>query len=76
VSLFDKATTDEVEGLLKQYTKTATGKFTGKCKDCGSGEFTFQSTYVDKDGEDGEAIAGITTDDLRSEYDKPRMKIN
>lgn len=74
MALFDKANDEEVEGLLKQYTKSATGKFAGKCKSCGSDEFTFQSTFISGDSDDDES--GSATEDLRSKYDKPRMKLN
>lgn len=49
VELFESAKPEQVDGLLKQYTGNATGKFKGKCKDCGSEEFTFQSS-VNTDG--------------------------
>jgi hypothetical protein len=44
LGLFDKAASDELEGLLAQYTKTATLKFSGKCGKCGSEEFSFRSS--------------------------------
>lgn len=46
ISLFKKANEDEVEGLLKQYTKDATHKFSGSCKDCGSEKFEFRSSLA------------------------------
>lgn len=45
IGMFKKANHEELEGLLQSYTKEATGKFSGTCKDCGSGNFTFQSTF-------------------------------
>jgi len=49
IAIFEKADNDAVEGLLKQYTKTATHKFSGKCGDCGSLEFEFRSSFSGKE---------------------------
>lgn len=44
IKLIDEAAPDALEGLLKQYTKGLTHSFGGKCKACGSEDFTFRST--------------------------------
>ena len=31
---------------MKQYVKDSTGKFSGRCKSCGSGEFEFRSSFA------------------------------
>ena len=46
VNLIKKADNAELDGLLKQYVKDGTGKFSGRCKSCGSGEFEFRSTFA------------------------------
>lgn len=46
IGLFEKADSEAVDGLLKQYTKEATHKFSGKCASCGSTEFEFQSSMT------------------------------
>jgi hypothetical protein len=51
VDLFEKADADAIEGLLKQYVKGATEKFSGKCKSCGSQDFEFRSSFETSDPE-------------------------
>lgn len=79
VGMFNKASDSEINGLLKQYTKGVTEKFTGKCADCGSAEFSFQSSIV---GDEGQGATGMentehafTQEDFRKAYDKPKMNL-
>jgi len=44
IGLFNKANSEELDGLIKNYTEGVTLAFSGKCKDCGSTEFTFQNS--------------------------------
>lgn len=46
LTLMEGADSEALNGLLKQYTKGTTEKFSGKCKSCGSDEFEFRSTFV------------------------------
>lgn len=46
IELFNKANEEQINALLKQYTTEATSKFGGRCNDCGSKNFTFQSSLV------------------------------
>lgn len=46
VDLFNKADDNQINALLKQYTSTATSKFSGRCSDCGSKNFVFQSSFI------------------------------
>lgn len=48
---YKKADSEVVKGLLKQYTKGATGKFSASCKSCGSTDVSFQSSAVTEDEE-------------------------
>jgi hypothetical protein len=45
-SLIEKASSEELDGLLQQYGKGMTEKFTFKCKDCGSAHAEVQSSFV------------------------------
>jgi hypothetical protein len=46
ITLMENAESAALDGLLKQYTKGATEKFSGKCKSCGSDEFEFRSSII------------------------------
>lgn len=48
INLIKGAEPDALEGLLKQYAKDATGKFSASCKKCNSTEFEFRSSLVTK----------------------------
>lgn len=63
VSLFEAADDDAIDGLLNQYAKEATARFTGKCADCGSGNFSFQSSFSKDSEESGEDKGTIVTFD-------------
>ncbi len=76
IGLFEKATDKEVEGLLKQYTKSATAKFSGSCATCGSHDFKFQSSIiVDADANDVADNLVVTAEDFRAKFNKPSMTI-
>lgn len=70
VGLFDKATPEELDGLIIQYTQGVTQKFAGKCKDCGSTHFSFRSTLVadDKDAPDPENTPTVSIEAMREKY--------
>lgn len=44
INLMNNAKNEELDGLLTQYTKGVTMKFTGTCVDCGSHNFQFKSS--------------------------------
>lgn len=44
VEMYKKADSATIDGLLAQFTKNATDKFTATCKDCNSHNVSFQST--------------------------------
>lgn len=46
LSLIGKATSEELDGLLDQYSKGANMKFKAHCKKCNSAEVSFQSSVV------------------------------
>lgn len=78
ISLFEKADSPAIDGLLKQYTKeVTTEKFSGTCKDCGSHNFSFQSTLT-KGDEDEFAPATtevVSAESLRRKYGKSGLNI-
>ncbi len=74
IGLFNKATQEELTGLIKQYTKGVTEKFGGKCADCGSDNFEFRSTFVQED-EKTENGYGGDIDTLRDKYADRSMDI-
>lgn len=51
VALFSKAEDKAIDGLLKQYSKSASMKFAGKCNACQSADITFQSSFSSKEDE-------------------------
>ncbi len=78
VSLFNKAEDAAIEGILKQYTKSATEKFSGSCASCGSHEFKFQSSFQDgsEEGTAEEVTAdSVSTDAFRQHFGSPKMDI-
>lgn len=77
LNLFKKAENEEIDGLLKQYTKSATAKFSGTCADCGSKNFKFQSSVTADDNgeEEVETTEMVTSTDLYSKYAKSGIHI-
>lgn len=73
IGLFEKANAKELESLLKQHVKNvAELTFKGKCQDCGSSEFTFQSSLTEKGGEgvnngEGEAVVAFGIEAFRKD---------
>ena len=51
LSIMGKATNEELDGLLKQYSITATSRFTAKCKKCGAEDFSFRSSLIPDTGD-------------------------
>lgn len=54
---YQKADIDTAKGLIKQYTKGATGKFTASCKSCGSKDVSFQSAVVENEEGDNKGAS-------------------
>lgn len=77
INLFKKADEAAVDGLLRQYTKNATEKFSGTCSDCGSTNFKFQSSFTkDKDAADEDDLdTVVTTEALRERYSNSSLNI-
>lgn len=76
VGLFNKANADEVDGLLKQYTKGVTEKFSGSCAKCGSEDFKFQSSFTsDKEDTDDTEDEVLTAAALREKYSNNSMNL-
>lgn len=76
IDLFNKADDEAVDGLLAQYTKGATEKFSGSCADCGSHNFKFQSSFT-KDTEEIEVaeVRTASVQDLRDRFGSSSMLI-
>lgn len=70
LNLFDKAEEAELEGLLAQYTKNATLKFSGKCGSCGSEEFSFRSSLSTEALESDEEVEEQESGTFDSIYEK------
>lgn len=75
VAMFEKAGNEEVEGLLKQYTKSATHKFSGTCADCNSENFNFRSSFTGDGKEDTLEEIATTTDDIYARHSSTSMYI-
>jgi len=74
LKLMDEANPDALEGLLKQYTKGATVKFSGKCKSCGSDEFEFKSTLSSGQTEAFEDEV-VSFEKLHEKFDNKSMNL-
>lgn len=74
IDLFNKADDKAIDGLLAQYGKTATAKFSGHCKKCQSTEIEFKSS-VEVEGEEHEggakSIPDVSFKALQNEFTKP-----
>lgn len=78
LSLMQNAKLEELEGLLSQYTKGNTEKFSGKCKSCGSTEFEFKSTVGGDDEtstEDVIEVSGMSFQDLAAKFSNTSMNL-
>ncbi|MCK4500128.1 hypothetical protein KAU11_06485, partial [Candidatus Babeliales bacterium] len=77
VKLMNEAEPDALKGLLAQYVKGATEKFTATCQSCGSNDFEFKSSITDPIEEDPkeEGQSSMSAADFRHEFDPPRMDI-
>lgn len=75
ITLMENAKPNEVEGLLKQYTKGATVKFSGSCKACGSDEFQFKSSLNTGRGgnETTEDIGDVSAEAMISKFGASKM---
>lgn len=71
LTMFEKASVEELDGLLASYGKGLTAKFNGKCTDCGSTNFEFKSSQGGGEGESKEVSAesaGVTYEDIRNSF--------
>lgn len=75
VKMIDKATSEELEGLLKMYTKGVQDSFKGVCKHCGSTEFTFQSSHQVDTVNVPENSGSATFDEIYQAESKPKFNI-
>jgi hypothetical protein len=77
VGLFNKATSEELDGLLKQYVQSATSKFTARCKKCGSDEFAFRSSLVIEDinKDDEHTSDDDSFEGMYEKYSSPTMDL-
>lgn len=75
VAMFEKAGNEEVEGLLKQYTKTATHKFAGSCADCNSENFNFRSSFTGEEKPETVEQIALTTEDIYAKHSGSSMSI-
>lgn len=48
LTLIDKASSEELDGMLEEYGKKISGKFSGTCKDCNSNNIELRSSIADK----------------------------
>lgn len=77
VDLFNKAEDEAIDGLLAQYTKGATAKFSGTCADCGSHNFKFQSSFTkDEEETTKKEKAEFSAEDIRNKYLSGSMDIS
>lgn len=74
-AMFEKATAEEITGLLKQHTKEATTKFSGKCGECGSKNFEFRSSFGKPDTDTVGTVEPVTNEDIYKEFAAPKMDI-
>ena len=76
IDLFNKAEDEAIDGLLAQYTKGATEKFSGTCADCGSHNFKFQSSFSGgEEPKQKQEQVECSAEDIRSKYLRSSMNI-
>lgn len=77
IAMFEKAEDAAVEGLLKQYAKDATMKFSGKCGKCGSSEFEFKSSFEPAATEETANAGAVKVgfNDILKEVRQPKSQI-
>lgn len=76
IDLFNKAEDEAIDGLLAQYTKGATEKFSGTCADCGSHNFKFQSSFSGgEEPKQKQEQVECSAEDIRSKYLNNSMNI-
>ena len=76
IDLFNKAEDEAIDGLLAQYTKGATEKFSGTCADCGSHNFKFQSSFSGgEEPKQKQEQVECSAEDIRSKYLNSSMNI-
>ncbi len=75
LGLIDTAKEDGLEGLLKQYCKDATSKFSGACKACGSAEFEFKSTVSTQGAAVSVEASSVSFEAIHAKFDKSSMNL-
>lgn len=76
LNLIKKATVEELDGLIAQYTKGVTQSFTGKCKDCGSTSFEFKSSVAGEVTGDGKSKdLGTDFQSIHEKFDNKNLNI-
>lgn len=78
ISLMDKASPEELEGLIEQYGKGATTKFGASCKKCGSNELNFRSSVVEEDDKSKAPVSQNTQssfEDIHNKYSNQGMSL-
>lgn len=76
LSLIDSAKPEQLDGLMKQYAKGATGKFTATCKKCGekdSFEFRSSEGTLGEGGEPTPTSKSASFSDLMDKFDNITM---
>jgi len=71
LAMFSRATSAELDGLLKQYLNDVTSKFTATCAACGSHDFTFRSSFADE--KVVEETRPYNSEELREKYTKKTL---
>jgi hypothetical protein len=77
IKLFKDADDAAIDGLLTQYTKAITQKFSGSCASCGSVDFKFQSS-LSGEGEEHKNSAvntDVSAEAIYARFNKPSMNI-
>lgn len=78
VKLINEAAPDALEGLLKQYSSSATHKFSGSCSDCGSDKFNFRSSFAEgsqTENTDNDDDDTLSFDEMHEKYSSSSMHI-
>jgi hypothetical protein len=77
VALFEKADAEQLDGLLKQYTQGVTAKFSGKCEECGSTNFSFKSTISGEAETSGdEEVKATSFDEIYNQRSAGKLNIH
>lgn len=77
INMIEKASIEELNGLLKMYTKGVQESFKGVCKKCGSTEFTFRSSHQEPEGSFNQAenANSMSFEDIYNAESQPKFNI-